>query len=42
VLANANPPLAKMGQGVIQCGLQRLLFHLSDMHTLTLNIEEDI
>jgi hypothetical protein len=40
VLANANLPLPKIGQGVIPEGLQTLLFHLSDMHTLTLKNEE--
>jgi hypothetical protein len=40
VLDNANLPLPKIGQGVIPEGLQTLLFHLSDMHTLTLKNEE--
>jgi hypothetical protein len=42
MLDNANPPAYQMRQGVIQYGLQTFLFHLKDMHTLTLKIEEDI
>jgi hypothetical protein len=41
-LTTANPPLPKFGQGVIQGGLKTLLFHLKDIHTLILKIEEDI
>jgi hypothetical protein len=40
VLTNINSPVPKVGQGVIQDGLQTLLFSLNDMHMLTLNIEE--
>jgi hypothetical protein len=35
---NANPPFSKIGKGVIQDGLQALIYHLEDMHTLTLKI----
>jgi hypothetical protein len=42
VLATANPPLSKIRQGVIQGALSWLVFHLDDMHTLTLKIEGDI
>jgi hypothetical protein len=42
VLANANPTVPKVEQGVIQDDLHILLFHLNDMHRLTLNIEEDM
>jgi hypothetical protein len=42
VLANANPSLANIEQGVIHGGLQRFLYHLADIHTLTLKIEGDI
>jgi hypothetical protein len=42
MLDNANPPAYQMRQEVIQYGLQTFLFHLKDMHTLTLKIEEDI
>jgi hypothetical protein len=42
VLANANPPVHQVGQGVIQDGLQIMLFHLNDMHRLTPKIEEDM
>jgi hypothetical protein len=40
MLTNINPPVNQVGQGVIQDGLQILFFHLSDIHTLTLKIEE--
>jgi hypothetical protein len=42
VLTNLNPPVNQVGQGVIHDGLKKFLFHLSDMHTLTPKIEEDI
>jgi hypothetical protein len=34
VLANSNPPVHQVGQGVIHDGLQALLFDMNDMHTL--------
>jgi hypothetical protein len=42
VLANANAPLTKIGQGVIQGSLQTFLFHMKDMHRLTLKFKEDM
>jgi hypothetical protein len=36
VVAIANPPLPKIEEGMIQGGLQRLLYHLKDMRKLTL------
>jgi hypothetical protein len=39
---NANPTLPNIRQGVIQDDLQTFLFHMSDMHTLTLKIEKDM
>jgi hypothetical protein len=34
VLANSNPPVHQVGQGVIHDSLQTLLFDPSDMHLL--------
>jgi hypothetical protein len=42
VPATANLPLPKIGQGMIQGGLQRMVFHLNDMHTVALKIKGDI
>jgi hypothetical protein len=42
VLANANPLVHQMGQGVIQDGLQLLLYDPDDMHRPSHNIEEDM
>jgi hypothetical protein len=42
VRPNANPTLPNIRQGVIQDDLQTFLFHMSDMHTLTLKIEKDM
>jgi hypothetical protein len=42
LFTNANSRVHQLGQGVIQCRLQVLLLQLSDMHRLTLKIEEDI
>jgi hypothetical protein len=42
VLTNLNSPVNQVEQGVIQDDLKTLLFHLSDMYTLTPKIEEDI
>jgi hypothetical protein len=39
---NANPTLPNIRQGVIQDDLQTFLFHMSDMHILTLKIEKDM
>jgi hypothetical protein len=37
-----NSPLHDIGQGVLQDGLETLLFDLGDMHRPTLNMEEDM
>jgi hypothetical protein len=37
-----NSPLHKIGQGVLQDGLENLLFDLGGMHRPTLKIKEDI
>jgi hypothetical protein len=42
VLANANQPVNQVGQGVIQEGIQTMIFHLSDVHRLNPKIEEDM
>jgi hypothetical protein len=38
----ANPSKLHFGQEVLYGDIQRLDYALSDMHTLTLNIKEDI
>jgi hypothetical protein len=40
VLANANPPVPKVGQGLVHDGLPTLLCHLNGMHVLTPQIEK--
>jgi hypothetical protein len=42
VSTSINPPVHKIGQGVLQDGLQTFLFNLVDMHTPYPNIEEDM
>jgi hypothetical protein len=42
LFSNANSSVHPVGQGVVQGGLQTLLLQLSDMHRLTLKIEEYI
>jgi hypothetical protein len=42
VHTNANKSLTNPGQQVYQSDLQMLLFDLTNMHRLTLKIEEDI
>jgi hypothetical protein len=37
-----NSPLHKIGQGVLQDGLENFLFDLGDMRRSTLKIKEDI
>jgi hypothetical protein len=38
----ANPLKLHFGQEVIHCDIQRFYYDLGDIHTLTLNIKEDI
>jgi hypothetical protein len=42
VFTSINSPVHKFGQGVLQDGLQTLLFDLVDMHRPSPNMEEDI
>jgi hypothetical protein len=42
VPTNANLPFPIIGQGVIQGGLQALLYYLKDMHKLTPHIEQNM
>jgi hypothetical protein len=42
VFMSINSPLHDIGQGVLQDGLETLLFDLGDMHRPTLNMEEDM
>jgi hypothetical protein len=42
VFTNINSPLHKLGQGVLQDGLETSLFDLSDMHRPTLKMEKDM
>jgi hypothetical protein len=42
VSTSINPSVHKIGQGVLQDGLNTFLFDLVDMHTTYTNIEEDM
>jgi hypothetical protein len=41
-ILSANPSKLHFGQEVIHGDIQRLKYNLGDMHTLILNIKEDI
>jgi hypothetical protein len=42
VFTSINSSLHKIGQGILQEGLQTLFFGLGDMHRPTLKLKEDI
>jgi hypothetical protein len=42
VFTSINSPLEKIGQGVLQDGLEILHFNLGDMHRETLKMELDM
>jgi hypothetical protein len=42
VFTSINSPLHKIRQGVLQDGLENMLFDLGDMHRPSLKIKEDV